>query len=754
MNQDGPSTSKHNQVPEGANNEEYRDTTNVFDVSHESEDSIHTIGNESFDEIGTGGQLLPTGPAGVGLQTKKSARLKRILDKAGKRNKTEILRTPMTEEMNNLAQAMDQLNLTPMAQPPSYIPLSHQAQKLHMVQYQAAKDQATQFTFVKNVATVLATANPDNAALKALEDKLAQQADIMQKQLDFQKQCFDKADKVVSYYKAGLTKPKIEAAPNTYVPTHSRLSPREIISVTGQFNPRDKTSEFTQVWHKLLGYGQANYFTQKEYILAMKYIMLGDAYEMLYQFDQDNKSFDDILDYFGKVYTRKRTLESDRKAVDNFARESNEPLEICMARAVTAIDRLRHLYPEDTWPIQRENLRRVILSQVILPETKRFMDEEEYSVKQSTGMSYNLDTFIEIIAQNERVHNRVPTKPLGTLYQAASGGITQGEACKMKQELQHLRKEVSLHKNHSGCIEGCMGSNPAMPDKRGTDSRRSDRRSSRDSERRSARSSSFDRNRNTQEETETPVPAPRREQPRAPPPPPQGPIRGPPPAPRPEPTPMMVDPPPRSYPTAPDTAYRSQAHNYPPMSRSASRDYYDQYRSPQRQNPDSRSNYPERAENRAQTYDRGYNEARRNDYYNNYGHRSFESRERRPRSESRDREAQRNQTPDRRDDRQRPRSPSPNRSRSYEQERGRSPYRSYSGNGNDQRDYRRESSSRYNNRPRSDSRSGYNGQQRSGSQGRYDSRNSYRGRSGSRSNYFRTDDIRGLTVHLDRRRSN
>jgi hypothetical protein len=97
------------------------------------------------------------------------------------------------------------------------------------------------------------------------------------------------------------------------------MSPKEIMSVTGMYDPKNGNADFQHIWSKLIGYGQANYFNEQEYKDALRYILQGDAYDTFLSFEQTNQTFDYMIKYFGQVYMKKRTCDADRQAVDKFA---------------------------------------------------------------------------------------------------------------------------------------------------------------------------------------------------------------------------------------------------------------------------------------------------------------------------------------------------------------------------------------------------------------------------------------------------
>ena len=137
------------------------------------------------------------------------------------------------------------------------------------------------------------------------------------------------AHKIACKYKIVLAKPKLTPPPQGVNLNPQRTSPREIISVTGKFDPHEEKADFNQIWNKLTAYGQLNYFEENDYKTALTYILQNEAYDALTSMTEEAQPLDYIIDYFAKVYGKKRSLNRDRQAVDNFSRKKNEPLDIC-----------------------------------------------------------------------------------------------------------------------------------------------------------------------------------------------------------------------------------------------------------------------------------------------------------------------------------------------------------------------------------------------------------------------------------------
>jgi hypothetical protein len=92
-------------------------------------------------------------------------------------------------------------------------------------------------------------------------------------------------------------------------------SAKEIVTAVGIFNPSDKSHNSTQTWQVLLHYGKSNFFTEKDYIDALFHISRRDTKTILIEFDQLNKSLKQILEHFASIYSVRRSLVSDCRAV-------------------------------------------------------------------------------------------------------------------------------------------------------------------------------------------------------------------------------------------------------------------------------------------------------------------------------------------------------------------------------------------------------------------------------------------------------
>jgi hypothetical protein len=149
---------------------------------------------------------------------------------------------------------------------------------------------------------------------------------------DSQELSLSKAKEISELYSQPIeyptfTKPDKDLNPNQL---NYAKSAKEIVTAVGTFDPSDKSHDFTQTWQVLLRYGKSNFFQEKDYIDALFHISRGDAKTILIEFDRLNKLLKQILEHFASIYSVRRSLVSDRRAVENFTRKKGELLEAAM----------------------------------------------------------------------------------------------------------------------------------------------------------------------------------------------------------------------------------------------------------------------------------------------------------------------------------------------------------------------------------------------------------------------------------------
>jgi hypothetical protein len=384
--------------------------------------------------------------------------------------------------------------------PPAYIPAAEQALVIHQNSADSLQTNANIMSGLAEFMSTLVQNNPNPPPnLANIAHNFAQQAIIAQREATVKNVGLQNARKVTQYYETPISKPAYPRADNRH---RIKVNHKELLVLTGYFDPNDKSHDFKHTWQKLLDYGSQNEFQEEHYMQALGSILKQEAYETYVEFKTSNKSLTEILDYFANVYTKKRNLADDRRAVDEFTRRKGESITVCMDRAILSIDKLRHLHPEAGWPTLRQQMRHNILMQVVKEETKRAIQMEVDHVYEDTGMPYDFVKLIRFADRYERNHNAAPKDEVTTLFKVASGGIhTKREKRSTSQDqLAHLKKEQMLQKQVATLqaeLKTIQTNEARLYKNEGrSDRSRESRRTERDSRTRQARSTSYDKNRN------------------------------------------------------------------------------------------------------------------------------------------------------------------------------------------------------------------------------------------------------------------
>ena len=324
-------------------------------------------------------------------------------------------------------------------EPPEFVTPYEQVLKGHE---QEVEEQAARANTYREMAGIII----QNLKLDPREENVTSAKQLLQKsQETFQKmnqkrEGLKKAKAVREYYRKPIHQPEYTDSEqhNTY------FNARDIISVTGYFDPSQPDADFKHTWMKLTDYGTLQNFEEKHYMQALTIILRKEAYDAFCDLkERGNNDLTSIVDYFASVYAKKRSIAADRQAVDHFIRKKGETLITCMDRCKVAVERLRMTTSEQAWPETSRNLRRNILMQVIKEETARYVKMEEDEVYETTGLKYSFDKIVEMADRYERHHNSAPKEEVSTQYRAASGGLIQSpeNVDKLKSQLAHLKSD-------------------------------------------------------------------------------------------------------------------------------------------------------------------------------------------------------------------------------------------------------------------------------------------------------------------------
>ena len=313
------------------------------------------------------------------------------------------------------------------------------------------------------------------------------------------KEGLQKAKKVRDYYNKPVPQPKYTlTSQNVY------FNARDIVSVTGYFDPSQSDADFKHVWMKLTDYGNLQYFEEKHYMQALTIILKKEAYETFCDLRERDNNLTSIIEYFGSVYAKKRSIVADRNAVDHFTRKKDESLITCMDRCKLVVERLRMTTSTAAWPETSRTLRRNILIQVIKDNTARYIKMEEDEVYETTGLKYDFDKLVLMADRYERHHDSAPKEEVTTQYRAASGGLINSpeKIEKLKSQLSHFKGEqkhdqkvLTLESRVAQLEEELLSNAVRFKNDGRKDSTKEQRKIDFEARRKEARSSSQDRGR-------------------------------------------------------------------------------------------------------------------------------------------------------------------------------------------------------------------------------------------------------------------
>ena len=396
-------------------------------------------------------------------------------------------------KMDQIVDQMEKVSITPI----SYLQASDQMAKIQNLEVGESKVRAEFDVKLKEILDLVLAKNDDQikAYAKALEDQAKLHKDTtVEKETQL-----NLAKNIAQRYKKSLPMPKFVKRPDNLNP--QRLLPREVKTAAGQFDPADERANFNHMWSKLCAFGESNFYNEEEYKMALQFILEGDAYDTFRQMMEDERSLEYIINHYAQIYGKKRSAAKDNLALDQFVRKKNEPIDICMHRALIPIDRLQHIYSKEHWPEQRKTLQRIILTQVISRDTCRHLRLEEEDAIEKTGLRIDIDKLIEIVRRYETFHDKVPSKEVVAPFQAASGGLIYNVE-HLQNENRELKKQKYSKEDKVNEIYEILATatRPYKNEGKSRDLRES-RRSERFSGQRDARQSSFDKNRSL-----TPVP--------------------------------------------------------------------------------------------------------------------------------------------------------------------------------------------------------------------------------------------------------
>ena len=335
--------------------------------------------------------------------------------------------------------------------------LGHQIDKISTLHLQLELKKIEQKCYETQLTVCNLILHKDEGALQQLIESTQSQLQELNETTAKIKKQINAADAIVKKYTHHLPYPIIQTAPDDYSNEQAK-SPEQIITATGKFDP--KYDNFNHYYHKLITYGQANYFVQSDYINAMTYAFSNEELEALISMTEDDNSLEYILKYFIQVYSTKRSVTNDISAVQNLTRAEKEDLQSYMARANITVDRIEHLYQPEAWKdIKEYHLRNTLFKVLTEPSQRKLRLTETKSIEK-LGLKLDITQLLEM-AQTEEEKSSLQT------HIASKSAPTEGQLpCEKHNQLKAMSMDIvrtAARRNH--CLDSEMDPNRRTEDR-------------------------------------------------------------------------------------------------------------------------------------------------------------------------------------------------------------------------------------------------------------------------------------------------
>ena len=250
------------------------------------------------------------------------------------------------------------------------------------------------------------------------------------------------AKTIAAKYEVSLDMPIIN---RRYVrrPTNA-MEVRTITSAIHAYDPvTHPDRDFSQVWERVLVYGEPLNLTEAEYIQILTNVVHGPKLTTLRKMQAKHSSLQEILDHFAVSACKQITIVDHQADVDNFTRIKGETLKQAMNRAENAVDKLDVLHEPLYWPAMKDNKLRIILNQILTPDTKEELITMESNINRLGGKT-TLRSLIDHLHHYEVTRNKIPKKDIATTFQVAS--------LNLKPSVQHQKTESQLQAFKQGQV--------------------------------------------------------------------------------------------------------------------------------------------------------------------------------------------------------------------------------------------------------------------------------------------------------------
>jgi len=263
-----------------------------------------------------------------------------------------------------------------------------------------------------------------------------------------QQEQLDTAKKIAAKYEVFLEMPQFRQPPRSFRRPLNAMEIRSINAAVPTYDPAvHPDRDFSQVWMKIVDYGESLYLEEDEYIRILSAVSHGPAFTTLKEMRNEKKTLRQILDYFAVSACKQVTILDHQAAVDNFVRVKGETLKQTMNRAENAVNKLVALYEPMDWPVTKRNMLKSLLKQVLATDTKQHMNLIEAKASRLGG-KISMEAMINQLHQYELTHDKIPTKDTATTFQVASLETKPSVYhTKLEGQLQALKKDQMKSKN-------------------------------------------------------------------------------------------------------------------------------------------------------------------------------------------------------------------------------------------------------------------------------------------------------------------
>ena len=519
-----PSTSQQSQQSQHHPNMEYRDTRQDADPD---ESDANILGNPTFDEFARGAAAtasLTSGPQPIPNRTNvlrpsvlnnmQNQNTNRTTEgNPGIRLQAMDANVPhpfnqgpppdenYDDDLNDVIDKLRYLNtdttstgtpLPPIPQKkslePVYLTPHEQFLKLNNDELKKSKQNSDLLSSVSELVIKQAQIRPDRDTITLANNLLKQSLQYRDESIQLERG-IKKAQTVVNHYKQSIPKPQV------YNTGDTTINIRDIISLTGYFDPEKNGSEFRHIWMKLYDFGLNLQFSELQYTQALSAILKNEAYDAFCDLRERKAPLDEILEYFITIYGNRRSIVSDKTALDNFSRKKNEPIRNCIEKCKMVVDRLRHTYPEASWPEMRIFLLKQTILQLVLPETKAYITSKENHILETTGFHFPIDQFVITIDEYETLHNKMPKFDMQSGKASAAAKFQDDNLLSQVSHLKQEQKKAQLLEKENETLKEILSANYTRNFKNSDrpDRSRERRKEELEQRRQTSRSSSIDR---------------------------------------------------------------------------------------------------------------------------------------------------------------------------------------------------------------------------------------------------------------------